>query len=182
MRLLAPSLALAHRPAMQRNPAPLRHLSLERLSAHDSGMLTAQAHALQALIDAGQGRLLLRGKNLALLCVTDADEDASRFRRAATDLGARVSGIRPGLSPASPDSEVAETGRMLSRLYDGIECVGLDAEVVKRLRIAATVPVYDCISCANHPTAKLAEKFGGGRNADETHRLIVQAILLSTLN
>ena len=175
-------MALATPPqAMPFNLASLRNASLEALSTRDAGLLLAQARALQSLIDAGQGQSLLRGKNLGLLCESDDGEDAVRFRRAATDLGARVAQIRPDLSAASPNSEVVDTGRMLGRLYDGIECVGLNAGVVKCLGAAANVPVFDGISSVNHPTAKLAAQLVG-RQSDERHRLVLQAILISTLN
>ena len=161
--------------------ASLRNVSLEALSTRDAGLLLAQARALQTLIDAGQGKSLLRGKNLGLLCEIDDGEDALRFRRAATDLGARVAQIHPDLSAASPNSQVVKTGRMLGRLYDGIECVGLNAGIVKCLGAAANVPVFDGISSVNHPTAKLATQLAWGQS-DQSHRLMLQAILLSTLN
>jgi ornithine carbamoyltransferase len=167
--------------AMPFNLASLRNVSLEDLSTCDARLLLAQARALQSLIDAGHGRSLLRGKNLGLLCDADDREDGLRFRRAATDLGARVAQIRPDLSADSPNSKVIDTGRMLGRLYDGIECVGLNAEVVKCLGAAANVPVFDGISSVNHPTARLAAQLDG-RQSDESHRLMLQAILLSSLN
>ena len=163
------------------NFVSLRDASLEALSTRDAALLLAQARALQTLFDAGQGQSLLHGKNLGLLCEPDEREDALRFRRAATDLGARVARIRPDLSADSPSSEVVDTGRMLGRLYDGIECIGLNAGVVKCLGAAANVPVFDGISSANHPTAKLATQLAG-RQSDERHRLMLQAILISTLN
>ena len=163
------------------NLASLHNVSLEALSTRDASLLLAHARALQSLIDAGQGQSLLRGKNLGLLCETEGREDALRFRRAATDLGARVAQVRPDLSPASPDSEVVDTGRMLGRLYDAVECVGLDAGVVKRLSIAAKVPVFDGISSVDHPTARLATQLAWGQS-DQSRRLMLQAILLSTLN
>jgi len=163
------------------NLASLHDMSLEALSTRDASLLLAHAHALQILIDAGQGPSLLRGKNLGLLCETEGREDALRFRRAATDLGARVAQVRPDLSPASADSEVVDTGRMLGRLYDAVECVGLDAGVVKRLSIAAKVPVFDGISSVDHPTARLATQLAWGQS-DQSRRLMLQAILLSTLN
>jgi len=159
----------------------LRDASLEALSSRDAGLLLAQARALQSLFDAGQGQSLLRGKNLGLLCEPDDREEALRFRRAATDLGARVARIRPELSVTSSNSEVVDTGRMLGRLYDGIECIGVNADVVKCLGAAANVPVFDGISSADHPTARLAAQLAG-RQSDDRHRLMLQAILISTLN
>jgi len=163
------------------NLASLHNVSLEALSTRDASLLLAHARALQSLLDAGQGPSLLRGKNLGLLCESDDGEDAVRFRRAATDLGARVAQIRPDLSAASPNSEVVDTGRMLGRLYDGIECIGVNADVVKCLGAAANVPVFDGISSADHPTARLAAQLAG-RQSDDRHRLMLQAILISTLN
>ena len=109
-------------------------------------LLLTHARALQRCRAAGQGNSLLRGKNLGLLCEADDDEDALRFRRAATDLGARVAHVRPEPLGGQLARGVADTGRMLGRLYDGIECLGLDAALVKRLGAAANVPVYDGIA------------------------------------
>jgi ornithine carbamoyltransferase len=169
-------------PGMQLNLHPLQTVSLEPLSTRDAGLLLTYARALQRLADAGQRLSLLRGKNLGLLCESDDREEAQRFRRAATDLGARVAHIRPDLTLASPNSDVIETGRMLGRLYDGVECLGLDAAIVRRLGAAGKVPVYDGIASRNHPTATLAEQLGAGNGFEESRRFMVQAILLSTLN
>jgi ornithine carbamoyltransferase len=161
---------------------PLPNVCLEPLSAHDAGLLLARALTLQRFDQAGQRQQLLRGKNLGLLCESEENEEAERFRRAATDLGAHVAHVRPHLSAASSRSDIADTGRMLGRLYDGIECLGLEATVVKRLAAAANVPVYDGIASRNHPTAKLAEQLAAEQSLDESHRFMVQAVLLSTLN
>ena len=167
---------------MQLNLRPPRSVSLEPLSTRDAGLLLAYARALQRLADAGQRLSLLRGKNLGLLCESDDGEEAVCFRRAATDLGARVAHIRPDLSLASSDSDVIETGRMLGRLYDGVECLGLDATVVRRLGAAAKVPLYDGIASRHHLTAKLAEELGAGDAFKQSRHFMVQAILLSTLS
>jgi ornithine carbamoyltransferase len=184
LRQEVPSLRIAvvAADAMRFNFHPLRNVCLEPLSTRDAGLLLTYAQTLQRLADAGQGQLLLRGKNLGLLCESDEHEEARRFRRAATDLGARVAHIRPDLSASSSPADIAETGRMLGRLYDGIECLGMEAEVVKRLGAAANVPAYDGLASPNHPTAKLVEQLGTGRPFDERHRFMVQAVLLSTLN
>jgi len=161
---------------------PLRNVCLEPLSTHDAGLLVIYAQTLQRFAQTGQRQLLLRGKNLGLLCESDENEEAQRFRRAATELGARVAHVRPELSTSSSRADIADTGRMLGRLYDGIECLGLESTVVKRLGAAANVPVYDGIASRHHPTARLAEKLGAEHPFDESHRFMVQAVLLSTLN
>jgi ornithine carbamoyltransferase len=167
---------------MRFNLYPLRNVCLEPLSAHDGELLLTYAHTLQRMADAGQRQSLLRGKNLGLLCESDEHEEAQRFRRAATDLGARVAHIRADLSASSSSSDIVDLGRMLGRLYDGIECVGLDAVLVKRLGAAANVPVYDGLASPNHATAKLVEQPGADRPFEEGQRFMVQAVLLSTLN
>jgi ornithine carbamoyltransferase len=98
------------------------------------------------------------------------------------ELGARVAHIRPDLSRSSSPFDIAHTGRVLGRLYDGIDCLGLESTVVKRLGAAVDVPVYDGLASCDHPTAKLAEQLAGEHSIDESHRLVVQAVLLSTLN
>jgi ornithine carbamoyltransferase len=155
---------------------------LEPLSTHDAGLLVTYARTLQRFAQTGQRQLLLRGKNLGLLCESDENEEAQRFRRAATELGARVAHVRPELSASSSRTDIADTGRMLGRLYDGIECLGLESTVVKRLGAAANVPVYDGIASRRHPTARLAAQLGTEHALDESHRFMVQAVLLSTLN
>ncbi len=167
---------------MQLGLHPFRTVCLEPLSTPDAGLLLTCARSLQRLADSGQRQLLLRGKNLALLCESDEDEEARRFRRAATELGARVAHIRADLSGSSSPSDFVDTGRVLGRLYDGIECLGLAATVVKRLGDAANVPVYDGLASRNHPTAELAEQLGAERSFDERHRFMLQAVLLSTLS
>jgi ornithine carbamoyltransferase len=161
---------------------PPRNVCLEPLSTRDAALLLSYAITLRRSAQAGQRQLPLRGKNLGLLCESDQNEDAQRFRRAATDLGARVAHVRCELSASSSRADIAETGRMLGRLYDGIECLGLESTLVKRLGAAASVPVYDGIASPNHPTAKLADQLGAEYSLDESHRFMVQAVLLSTLN
>lgn len=161
---------------------PPRNVCLEPLTPRDAGLLVTYARTLQRFAQTGQRQLLLRGKNLGLLCESDENEEAQRFRRAATELGARVAHVRPELSASSSRADIADTGRMLGRLYDGIECLGLESTVVKRLGAAANVPVYDGIASRRHPTAMLAAQLGTEHPLDESHRFMVQAVLLSTLN
>jgi ornithine carbamoyltransferase len=161
---------------------PLPNVCLEPLSPRDAGLLLTCAQTLQRFALMGQKPLPLRGKNLGLLCESDENEEAQRFRRAATELGARVAHVRPALSAASSRADIAQTARMLGRLYDGIECLGLESAVVKRLGASANVPVYDGIASRNHPTARLADQLGAEHSLDESHRFMVQAVLLSTLN
>src|SRR5678816_57251 len=95
------------------------------MTPRDVSVLLEQARALQRAVEEGGVGAQLKGKNLGLLCDVDDSPEAVLFRRAATELGAHVSHIRPRLTEASPDHEVLHTGRLLGRLDDAGECRGL---------------------------------------------------------
>jgi len=164
--------------------SPSRPLSTPA-SAQGFDALLATARLLQR--DDGQGaqssRLLLRGKNLGLVCESEGDADALLFRTAASALGASVSHIRP--DPASGDpaagTGLLDSARVLGRLYDGIECQGLAPTLVQRLGREAGVPVFDGLAGANHPTAKLVQRLTGPDSPEKKRQLILQAVLLYSL-
>ncbi|MDQ6629741.1 MAG: ornithine carbamoyltransferase [Pseudomonadota bacterium] len=160
---------------------PLQHASLDPLSMRDSRVLLENARTLQRVAEAGRSQSLLLGKKFGLLCESEQGEEASRFRRAATDLGAHVAHIRPSLSELSATADVQGTARMLGRLYDGIECQGVAPAVVKWLADASGVPVYGGLASTQHPTARLAESIGGAGSAAESRHFMIQSVLLSTI-
>ena len=124
---------------------------------------------------------MLRGKNLALMCESADSADAARFRQAASDLGAHVSHIRPSLSDLSSPDVRRHTARMLGRLYVGVECQGLPADIVSEMGREAGIPVYDGVSRQEHPVAGLAKLLPGGESVEKGRQLIVQAVLMSTV-
>jgi len=154
---------------------------LAPMTPRDVGLLLDQARSLQRGASVGAARHLLRGKNLGLLCEVDDSPPATLFRRAATELGARVSHIRPSLTEASPAADVAHTGRLLGRLYDAVECQGIAPGLVERLGAAAGVPIYDGIATAAHPIATLAELLEPATATMENRCFLLQALLLSTI-
>ena len=151
------------------------------MTPRDVSVLLEQARALQRAVEEGGVGAQLKGKNLGLLCDVDDSPEAVLFRRAATELGAHVSHIRPRLTEASPDHEVLHTGRLLGRLYDAVECHGLAPALVARLGAAAGVPVYDGLATAQHPTAALAERLGPAADTVDSRRFLLQAMLLHTI-
>ena len=161
---------------------PLRHATLGLLSPHDAGVLLANARSLQRAAGTVQPHALLRGKNIGLLCAAGGnDDDAALFRGAAADLGAHVVNIPSSLSDASGPEVVRHTARMLGRLYDAVECQGLAAALVRQMGLEAGVPVYDAIASAEHPTARLADQLGGESSPADRRRLLLQAVLVSTI-
>jgi ornithine carbamoyltransferase len=143
----------------------------------------ASARLLQQAEPGASTHGLLRGKNLGLVCESEEDADAILFRNAASALGASVSHIRSDLSVpgGAAGAELVRTARILGRLYDGIECQGLAATIVRQLRRDAGVPVFEGLACTGHPTALLAQRLAGPGSAATKRQLILQAVLLFEL-
>lgn len=155
--------------------------ALDHLLPEQAELVLANARLLQRPMRPGQRQALLRGRNLALICESADDADAVAFLDAASELGAHVSHIRPSLSDLQASSVLQHTARMLGRLYEGIECQGLPADLVSRLRREAGIPVYDGVSMPEHPVAGLAKLLPGGESFEKGRQLIVQAVLMSTV-
>ena len=126
--------------------------SLDALSRTDVLALFDMARALQRASGAGSTQRPLRGKNLALLSDKSTDRRLSGFKSAATELGARVAHVR------SDDSlnDGPRAARLLGRLYDAIDCEGLDARTVNQIARESGVPVFDGLADDAHPTRVLA--------------------------
>ena len=143
----------------------------------------AAAMALQPDAQGEAAHRVLRGKNVALLCNASVanDQAAALFQRSACALGAHVAQLRPSLNDASTPTQVAHTAKVLGRLYDGIECLGLSTELVGRIGAAAGVPVFEGLSSDSHPTAHLAQHIDTLLADGDTRCAVVQAVLVSTL-
>jgi ornithine carbamoyltransferase len=139
------------------------------------------ARTLKRSALAGSLPASLRGKNVGLLCDSEAAAEAVLFRRAAADLGARVSYIRPTLTEQSSPEDVQHTARLLGRLYDAVEIQGLPPALVREVGHAAGVPVYDRAAGDDHPTARLAPLLGNDTSDDDNRRFVLQAVLLSSM-
>lgn len=127
--------------------------SLDALSRADVLALLEMADALKRLNCAGSVQRPLRGKNIALLSGKGPNRKTSDFRRAATELGARVAHVRAGESRTDGASGAA---RLLGRLYDAIDCEGLDAATLQQIDREAGVPVFNGLADDSHPTRVLA--------------------------
>jgi ornithine carbamoyltransferase len=158
---------------------PLPVTRFDPLGFEDVHALLENARRLERAATALELGSLLCGKNLGLLCDTEAADDAMLFRRAAEDLGARVAHIHPSLSTLS-SARLDATARTLGRLYDAVECQGFASGLVRQIGDAAGIPVYDGIGSPRHPIAGLAELLDTGTRAERRCR-ILQAALMSTL-
>lgn len=108
----------------------------------------------------------LEGKNVAILFEKDSTRTRCAFEVAAMDLGMGVTYLGPTGSQMGKKESIADTARVLGRMYDGIEYRGFAQEIVEELGAYAGVPVWNGLTTEFHPTQILAdlltieEKFG----------------------
>ncbi len=106
------------------------------------------------------------GKNVALIFEKTSTRTRCAFEVAAHDLGMEVTYLDPSGSQIGKKESIADTARVLGRMYDGIEYRGFGQEVVEALAEHAGVPVWNGLTNEYHPTQVLAdmltiqEKFG----------------------
>jgi ornithine carbamoyltransferase len=141
-----------------------------------------RARALLLASRDGRSTSPLRGKNIGLVCGFDECQEGGVFKQAAAELGAQVADVRPSLTDESSEAEVAQTARMLSRLYDAVVLQGGHSRTLaSRLREAAQVPVLEGIGSSTHMTAALASTVDPALSTAEARRFVIQAVLLGAM-
>ncbi len=106
---------------------------------------------------AGTERQTLKGKNIVLLFEKDSTRTRCAFEVGALDQGAHVTYLGPTGSQMGKKESIADTARVLGRMYDGIEYRGYGQEVVEELAKFAGVPVWNGLTTEDHPTQILAD-------------------------
>ncbi len=99
----------------------------------------------------------LEGKNIALLFEKDSTRTRCAFETAAHDQGAHVTYLGPSGSQIGKKESLADTARVLSRFFDGIEYRGFDQERVETLAKYSDKPVWNGLTNEWHPTQLLAD-------------------------
>lgn len=99
----------------------------------------------------------LTGKNIALIFEKDSTRTRCAFEVAAHDQGAHVTYLGPTGSQMGKKESIADTARVLGRMYDGIEYRGYGQEIVEELARYAGVPVWNGLTTEDHPTQILAD-------------------------
>ena len=99
----------------------------------------------------------LRGRNIALLFEKDSTRTRCAFEVAAHDQGAHVTWLGQSGSQMGKKESLADTARVLSRFFDGIEYRGFGQERVETLARFASVPVWNGLTDEWHPTQLLAD-------------------------
>lgn len=106
---------------------------------------------------AGTEQQKLKGKNIVLLFEKDSTRTRCAFEVGALDQGAHVTYLGPTGSQMGKKESIADTARVLGRMYDGIEYRGYGQEVVEELAQYAGVPVWNGLTTEDHPTQILAD-------------------------
>lgn len=99
----------------------------------------------------------LKGKNIALIFEKDSTRTRCAFEVAAYDQGAHVTYLGPTGSQIGKKESVADTARVLGRMYDAIEFRGFSQKAVEDLAKYSNVPVFNGLTDEAHPTQILAD-------------------------
>ena len=100
---------------------------------------------------------LHRGKNVALIFEKTSTRTRCSFEVAAHDLGMGTTYLDPSGSQIGKKESIADTARVLGRMYEGIEYRGFEQEIVEELAKYAGVPVWNGLTDEFHPTQMLAD-------------------------
>ena len=112
---------------------------------------------LKAKKKAGIPHRYLEGKNVALLFEKDSTRTRCAFEVACQDLGMGSTYLGPTGSQMGKKESIADTARVLGRMYDGIEYRGFGQNLVEELAKHAGVPVFNGLTNEFHPTQILAD-------------------------
>ena len=99
----------------------------------------------------------LRGKNVALIFEKTSTRTRCSFEVAAHDLGMGTTYLDPSGSQIGKKESIADTARVLGRMYEGIEYRGYGQDIVEELAKYAGVPVWNGLTNEFHPTQILAD-------------------------
>jgi ornithine carbamoyltransferase len=115
------------------------------------------AAELKAAKYAGNDTKRLAGKEIALVFEKTSTRTRSAFEVAAFDEGAHATYLDPSGSQLGHKESIADTARVLGRMYDAIEYRGAGQDSVEELAANAGVPVYNGLTDEWHPTQMLAD-------------------------
>ena len=132
-------------------------LKLLDLTPAQIEQLLASAADFKAKKKAGIPHRLHEGKNIVLLFEKDSTRTRCAFEVAGADLGMSVTYLGPSGSQMGKKESIADTARVLGRMYDGIEYRGFGQTIVEELAKYAGVPVWNGLTNEFHPTQILAD-------------------------
>lgn len=141
-------------------------LKLLDFSSDEILMLIELAKDLKDKKRNGIPHKLCEGKNVALIFEKTSTRTRCSFEVASFDLGIHCTYLDPTGSQIGKKESIADTARVLSSMYDGIEYRGFGQDIVEELAKYSSVPVWNGLTNEFHPTQMLAdmltikEKFG----------------------
>ena len=86
---------------------------------------------------------LCEGKNIALIFEKTSTRTRCSFEVAGYDLGMHCTFLDPSASQIGKKESIADTARVLGRMYDGIEYRGYGQEIVESLAKFSGIPVWN---------------------------------------
>ena len=119
--------------------------------------MLATAHKFKELKQTGQNHKYFPNKNIAILFEKTSTRTRCSFEVAGYDLGMGVTYLDPSGSQMGHKESIADTARVLARLYDGIEYRGFSQAIVNDLAKYANVPVWNGLTDECHPTQALGD-------------------------
>ena len=105
----------------------------------------------------GRDHRIFPNKNIVIVFEKTSTRTRCSFEVAGYDLGMGVTYLDPTGSQMGHKESIADTARVLSRLYDGIEYRGFDQSIVNTLAEYSDVPVWNGLTNEWHPTQALAD-------------------------
>ena len=132
-------------------------LKLLDFTPEEISYLLELAADLKAKKKAGIPHALCQGKNIALIFEKTSTRTRCAFEVAGHDLGMGVTYLDPTGSQIGKKESIADTARVLSRMFDGIEYRGFGQSIVEELARYSDVPVWNGLTNEFHPTQILAD-------------------------
>ncbi len=132
-------------------------LKLLDLTPDEIMALIQSAADFKAKKKAGVPHRLFEGKSIALIFEKDSTRTRCAFEVAAADLGIHPVYLGPTGSQIGKKESIADTARVLGRMFDGIEYRGFGQDLVEELARHAGVPVWNGLTNEFHPTQILAD-------------------------
>jgi ornithine carbamoyltransferase len=129
---------------------------LDFTPAEIRGLLRLSAE-LKAKKKAGERGRSLEGLSIALLFEKPSTRTRCAFTVACIDEGAHPEYLGKGDIQFGKKETVADTARVLGRMFDGIEFRGFSQETVEALAKYSGVPVWNGLTDQWHPTQVLAD-------------------------
>ena len=131
-------------------------LKLLDFTSEEIEYLIDLAADLKAKKKAGIPHRIHEGKNVALIFEKTSTRTRCSFEVGANDLGMGSTYLAEGSQIGKKES-IADTARVLGRMFDGIEYRGYGQEIVEELAKYAGVPVWNGLTNEFHPTQMIAD-------------------------